>query len=446
MPDLTIQTWPVERLVPYVDNPRKNDHAVDRMVAVIREFGFRLPVLALSTTGELVDGHLRLKAALAMGLREVPVMLADDMTPEQIRAFRLLVNRSATWASWDEDLLAGEITALIEAGFDVTLTGFDQSELDKLLRENVATEKDPDALPAVPTAPVVREGDLWLLGRHRLLCGDACSSLAVGQLMAGKPASMVFTDPPYNVDYEGRAGKIKNDKMSAADFEAFLLASMQQMLAVLVPGGGVYVCHSEAGEGLAFRQIFKRAGFRFASCLIWNKGQAVLGRSDYQWQHEPILYGWKPGAAHKWHGNRKQKTVLEANLPAAVQQEDGSWTLLLDGRLYRLTGENLNLEEMSGTVINVPKPPKNEDHPTPKPVDLVETCVSNSSRSGGTVYEPFSGSGSTIIACERLGRSCCAMELDPRYAQVDIVRWQDFTGKQALRESDGLLFDELVSR
>ncbi len=167
MPDLTIQTWPVERLVPYVDNPRKNDHAVDRMVAVIREFGFRLPVLALSTTGELVDGHLRLKAALAMGLREVPVMLADDMTPEQIRAFRLLVNRSATWASWDEDLLAGEITALIEAGFDVTLTGFDQSELDKLLRENVATEKDPDALPAVPAAPVVREGDLWLLGRHR---------------------------------------------------------------------------------------------------------------------------------------------------------------------------------------------------------------------------------------------------------------------------------------
>lgn len=443
MSNLQIENWPIEKIIPYEDNPRKNDQAVEKMVAVFREFGFRLPVLALST-GELVDGHLRLKAALSMGMTEVPVVLADGMTQEQIRAFRLMVNRSATWASWDDDLLASELAALLKASFDLTLTGFDQSELDKLLLEGVPSEKDPNAVPETPEEPVVRPGELWILGEHRLLCGDSCDPLHIGRLMDGKLASMIWTDPPYNVDYEGKAGRIKNDKMSPAEFENFLLSVFTQMIGVLQPGGGVYVCHSEAGDGLVFRQMFRRAGFRFAACLVWNKGQAVLSRSDYHWQHEPILYGWKPGAAHKWHGNRKQKTILEANLPAAVQQEDGSWTLLLDGKLYRLTGEDVRIEEISGTVINVSKPSKSNLHPTMKPVELIIPAISNSSRSGGIVYEPFSGSGSVIIACEQLGRRCCAMELDPRFAQVDIVRWQEFTGKQAVREADGKLFDDIV--
>lgn len=441
-----IEHWPIERLSPYLSNPRKNDHAVGRMVAVIREFGFRIPVLARSDTGELVDGHLRLKAAVEMGMTTIPVMPADDLTPDQVRAFRLMVNRSATWATWDDELLSKEIAALLEENYDITLTGFDQSELDRLIMDIAAKEKDPDACPETPVVSALKEGELWLLGRHRLLFGDSCSATAVDRLMDGKPAAMVWTDPPYNVDYEGKAGKIKNDKMSPSEFEAFLLSSMLQMHGVLVPGGAIYVCHSEAGGGLVFRQIFKRAGFRFSSCLIWNKGQAVLGRSDYHWQHEPILYGWKPGAAHKWYGNRKQKTVMEANLPAIVIQEDGSWTLLLDGKLYRLTGENVRIEEVSGTIHPIPKPTKNVDHPTTKPVELIESGVSNSSRSGGIVYEPFSGSGSTLIACERLGRCCYAMELDPRFVQVGIARWQNFTGRQAVREADGKLFDEIVSQ
>ncbi len=319
MHKMTIETWPIERLIPYADNPRKNDHAVERMAAAIKEFGFRLPVLACAS-GELVDGHLRLKAALSLGLTHVPVALADDMSPEQIRAFRLLVNRSATWAAWDDDLLASEIAALVAESYDITLTGFDQHELDKLIREAAATEKDPNALPQVPAAPVVREGELWLLGRHRLLCGDSCSSLDVGRLMAGKPAAMVWADPPYNVDYEGKAGKIKNDKMSPEEFESFLLSAMQRMHEVLVPGGAAYVCHSEAGDGMAFRRIFRQAGFRFASCLIWAKGQAVLSRADYHWQHEPILYGWKLG------GGAQVVRQPQAENPAGRQAPGGRAT------------------------------------------------------------------------------------------------------------------------
>lgn len=444
MTELRIEMWPIGRLVPYVGNPRKNDQAVDRMVAVIREFGFRIP-LVVRSDGELVDGHLRLKAAIALGMAEVPVMPADDMTPEQVRAFRLMVNRSATWATWDEDLLLREIQDLMEYGYDLSLTGFDQYELDKLLMEVAATEKDPNAVPDVPEEPVVREEELWLLGNHRLFCGDARNSVHVGHLLGGQPASMVWTDPPYNVDYEGKAGKIKNDKMSPTQFEELLLSSFRQMHAALQPGGAIYISHSEAGEGLAFRQAFKQAGFRFASCLIWNKGQAVLSRSDYHWQHEPILYGWKPGAAHKWHGTRKPKTIFETDFSSVTPQEDGSWTLLLDGKLYRLTGENICIEELPGSVINVPKPTKSDLHPTTKPVELIAPCIANSSRSGGIVYDAFGGSGSTMIACEQLGRCCCTMELDPRFAQVDIVRWQNFTGKQAVREADGKLFDELLA-
>lgn len=443
MSSMQIEQWPVSRLVPYVRNPRKNDHAVDRMSAVIKEFGFRIPVVARSD-GELVDGHLRLKAALVMGLETVPVLLADDMSPEQVKAFRLLVNRSATWASFDEELLAKEIEELMLSGFDITFTGFEQNELDRLIRDHAAVEKDPEAIPEVPKEPVVGEGELWLLGRHRLLCGDCRTGVAMGHLLKGESAAMVWTDPPYNVDYVGKAGAIKNDKMSESCFESFLFEAFVRMREALRPGGGIYVAHSEAGNGLAFRQAFNRAGLRFASCIIWKKSQAVMGRGDYHWQHEPILYGWRPGAAHKWYGNRKQKTVIEANLPGLTQDDEGNWVILVDGRLYRLTGSDLKLEELTGTVIEAPKPARSDDHPTTKPVALIEPMISNSSPSGGLVLDSFGGSGSTLIACEELGRSCRIMELDPRYAQVIIARWQNFTGQQAVRESDGMLFDELI--
>jgi DNA modification methylase len=253
---------------------------------------------------------------------------------------------------------------------------------------------------------------------------------------------MIWTDPPYNVNYEGKAGSIRNDKMSAVDFGNFLVQAHRCMFTALRHGGPIYVAHSETGDGMAFRNAFRLAGFRLASCLIWNKGQGTLGRGDYHWQHEPILYGWKPGAAHKWYGDRKAKTILDIGHESVQPQEDGSYTILLDGKLYRLRGE---LEEMPGTVSNIRKPGKSELHPTTKPVELVAACIANSSRSGGLVLDSFGGSGSTLIACEQLGRACCSMDIEPRYVQVEIVRWQNFTGKQAVRESDGLPFDELTS-
>ncbi|MDR0477677.1 MAG: DNA modification methylase [Desulfobulbaceae bacterium] len=439
---MKIESWATHRLVPYAFNLRKNDGAVDRMAAALREFGFRVPLLVRSS-GEIIDGHLRLKAAIVLGMSEVPVLLADDLTPAQVRAFRLLVNRSATWASWDEELLAKEIAALLAANFDITLTGFDQHEIDKLLKAE--NGQDPDAIPNPPAQPLVRPGDIWLLGAHRLYCGDATRLSDRNCLLSGWiKADMVWTDPPYNVDYEGQAGKITGDKMTAAQFDDFLFSAMAGMFAALKPGGAIYIAHAESiGNGLAFRHAFHDAGFRFASCLIWNKGQAVFGRSDYHWQHEPILYGWKPGAAHKWHGNRQPKTILEAGLPGIAAQDDGSFTLLIDGKLYRLSGDNLQIEETPGTVINIPKPTKSELHPTTKPVDLVAHCISNSSASGDIVFDPFGGSGSTLIACERLGRRCFSLEIDPRFVQVQIERWQDFVGGKAVRESDGMLFDEL---
>lgn len=404
MSDTRIEHWPLERLIPYENNPRKNDHAVEKMVAVIREYGFRVPVLAKSS-GDLIDGHLRLKAALAMQLATVPVIVADDMTSEQVRAFRLMVNRSATWADWDEDALLRELQALQIADFDLALTGFDQRELDELLME-MEDDKDPDAVPEPPAAPVVRDGEIWVLGRHRLMCGDSTSSSDMRRLLGEAVADMVWTDPPYNVDYSGKAGKIKNDKMSAADFSAFLLSAHRVMFESVRQGGGVYVAHSEAGDGMTFRRAFIDAGFKLAACLIWRKQSAVLGRGDYHWQHEPILYGWRPGAAHRWYGDRKQKTMAELGVDGLSAMPDGSWQLAVDGRVYRISGESLAVDELPTSVINVPKPSRSDLHPTTKPVALVERMVANSCPRAGLVLDPFGGSGSTLMACERLGRRC----------------------------------------
>lgn len=442
MPELHIEKWPVERLRPYERNPRKNDHVVSKMVDALRQFGFRVPLLAKSD-GELIDGHLRYKAALAMGMLQVPVIPADDMTDAQIRAFRILINRSATWADWDEDLLLQELRALKSLDVDLAITGFEDRELDDLLMEMADTDKDPDAVPPVQPEPVVRDGEIWQLGRHRLMCGDARSLEDCRRLLDGKELDLIWTDPPYNVDYRGKAGKIKNDKMSGAEFEAFLLGSFTTMHDALRPGGAIYVAHSEAGDGMVFRRTFINAGFKLAACLIWRKQSAVLGRGDYHFQHEPILYGWRRGAAHRWYGNRKQRTLLELEEPGLREMEDGSWQFCLGDRLYRLQGEALCVEELPTSVLDAPKPAKSDLHPTMKPVALIERMVANSSPRGGLVGDFFGGSGSTLMACERLNRAARIMELDPRFADVIIRRWQEYTGNSALRESDGRAYAEI---
>ncbi|WP_424894933.1 DNA modification methylase [Tepidimonas sp. HKU79] len=408
--DLKLEHWPTSRLIPYARNPRKNDHAVEQMASAIRDFGFRIPIIAKST-GEICDGHLRYKAALHLGLEQVPVILADDLTETQLKAFRILVNRSATWADWDEDLLRLELEELKLDDFDLALTGFDADELLEIMAgEETTTEgnTDEDAAPEVPVRPVSKPGDVWIMGQHRLLCGDATDPASYDTLLGTERVAMIFQDPPYNVDYanspkdklRGKHRPILNDNLGEG-FQAFLLAALKPALQRC--DGAIYIAMSSS-ELDTLQAAFRAAGGKWSTFIIWAKNTFTLGRSDYQRQYEPILYGWREGANRHWCGDRDQ-----------------------------------------GDVWEIKKPAKNALHPTQKPVEVPERAIRNSSRPGSLVLDCFGGSGSTLIACERTGRVCRVMELDPKYCDVIVRRWQDWTGQKAQRADDGLLFDELAS-
>ena len=407
---------------PYGRNPRNNDGAVDRMIASIQEFGFKIPILARSD-GQVVDGHLRLKAAQRMGLRELPVILCDEWTPAQVKAFRLLANRSVAWAEWDEELLALEFSELKELKFDLALTGFEpaevQTSLTKLAWKTAALTED-DALPPTPAQPVTRVGDVWVMGPHRAACGDATRTEPVDCLMRGEKADMVFIDPPYNINYDGRgsvgeswlkgargkrakkqARSILNDHLSDEQFLEFCSALFANLRRSVKDGAGLYVCCSDKAM-LQFRQAFEQAGLHWSCTLIWAKHRFTLSRADYHPQHEPILYGWPEGHAHAWRGRRDQ-----------------------------------------GTVWNIDKPRVNELHPTQKPVELIERALQNSSQAGDSVLDLCGGSGSTLIACEKSMRQARLMELDPKYVDVIVERWQDFSGQKATLENDGRCFADL---
>lgn len=430
METLKLEQWPLARLRPYERGLRKyGKDVVERMMAAIREYGFRVPVLARSD-GQVVDGRLRLDAAVRLGLATVPVIPADELTEAQVRAFRLLVNRSATWAAWDEEMVAVELDELRELDVDLALTGFDVAELDALFDLlPLPGRTDPDDVPPVPETAQTRLGDVWLLGRHRLLCGDATSSADLAALLGGERQDLAVTDPPYNVAVEGKAGKILNDNMAGAAFRDFLGRAFAALYEVLADGAAVYIAHSET-EGFAFRDAFQAVGFKLAGCLIWRKNVHVLGRSDYHWQHEPILYGWKPTGRHAWFGGRRQTTLLEA-LPGAVLLDDGRVQIPAGDDVYLVSGQDLSVEIAPGSIISVDKPTRSDAHPTMKPVALLERFIRNSSRPGGLVIDPFGGSGSTLMACEGLGRSCRTLELDPRFCDVIVRRWQDHTGRVA---------------
>lgn len=409
MQDLELHHWPIGRLTPYGRNPRRNDHAVEQMAGAIQEFGFRIPIIAKST-GEVVDGHLRLKAAVHLGLETVPVILADDLTPMQIKAFRILANRSATWAEWDDDLLRLELEELQLDDFDLSLTGFDADELLEIMAgEETTTEgnADEDVAPDVPETPVSRPGDVWLLGKHRLLCGDSTDPASFTLLMAGEKAAMVFMDPPYNVDYansakdkmRGTHRPILNDNLGEGFYD-FLLAALKPTLAHCT--GAIYIAMSSS-ELDTLQTAFRAAGGKWSTFIIWAKNTFTLGRSDYQRQYEPILYGWPEGAKRHWCGDRDQSDVWQ-----------------------------------------IKKPHKNDLHPTMKPVELVERAIRNSSRPGEVVLDPFGGSGSTLIAAEKAGRQARLIELDPKYVDVICRRFQDFSGQQAVRKADSVAFDALV--
>ena len=406
---MQIAMRPVGALVPYINNSRTHsDDQVAKIAASIREFGWTNPVLVDGDNG-IIAGHGRVMAARMLGLEEVPVIELVHMTAQQKRAYVIADNKLAELAGWDKELLSLELGALKLDGFDLDLIGFDVIDLAKLMppdpKIGLIGEDEAPSLPAVPTSA---PGDVWLLGEHRLMCGDSTSVADVERLMDGYKADLIITDPPYNVAYEGGTGDkltIQNDSMSAAQFYEFLLNAYLAMFAVAKDGAGIYVFHADS-EGMNFRKAMLDAGFKLAQCCVWVKQSLVLGRQDYHWQHEPVLYGWKPNGAHRWYGDRKQTTVWQFDRPS-----------------------------------------RNDVHPTMKPIALIEYPLCNSSRGGDIVLDLFGGSGSTLIACEKHSRSARLMELDPKYCDVIVQRWQEFTGKAATLKSSGDAFaDVAVSR
>lgn len=375
---LTIVTKRISELKEYENNPRKNDDAVEAVANSIHSFGFKVPVI-IDSNGVIVAGHTRVKACRKLGIEEVPCVIADDLTDEQIKAFRLADNKTSEIAQWDLDKLAEELKGI---SMDMDQFGFE--DLEQQLGRDVM-EDNFDESEALPEKPISKKGDVFILGDHRLMCGDSTDAESVKHLMDGSKADMIFTDPPYNVDYEGQDGmKIQNDKQSDADFREFLEKAFANLAESVKDGGAIYCCHADT-EGLNFRSAFQDAGFKLSECLVWVKNSLVLGRQDYHWRHEPILYGWKEGAGHYFVDDRTQDTVWEYNKPKA-----------------------------------------NDLHPTMKPLELVGRAIKNSSRKGETVLDTFGGSGSTMIAADQIGRKCLMMELDERYSDVIVKRYLRF--------------------
>lgn len=438
---MEIQNWPIEKLKEYAKNPRKNDHAVEAVAKAISTYGFRVPILARSN-GDIIDGHLRYKAAQHAGLQEVPVLLADDMSDEEVKAFRISVNKVAELAKWDLGLLTQELLELQNIDFDMSTIGFSEVELEGLLAGSANPDKDPDAVPDVQVS-VATTGDLWILGNHRLYVGDARDPESYKKLLSSDSVDMVWTDPPYNVDYSGKAGKIKNDSMSEKDFSDLLLDFYKHAHRCLKPGGPIYVAHADGQPSHIFRNMFLQAGFYFSTCLIWKKNQATLGRGDYHYQHEPILYGWKPGKSHCWYGGRKRKGVMQfGDQQIFTKTADNEYQINIGNETLVVSGPDINVESLMPTILLFDKPTVSALHPTMKPVALVEHCLINSSMGGGTVLDGFGGSGTTMIACEIRNRSARLLELDEHFADVIICRWQEFTGATAYLD-DGRSYEEV---
>ncbi|WP_411956880.1 site-specific DNA-methyltransferase [Paracoccus homiensis] len=435
--------------MPYARNARTHSETqVAEIAASIREFGFTNPVL-ISDEGDIIAGHGRVMAARQLGLGEVPCIRLSHLTDAQRRAYVLADNKLAEKAGWDNELLRLELGELAELGFDLGLTGFDKSELDALMlgEDDVDAEGltgDDDA-PGLKDHPVSRSGDVWILGDHRVMCGDSTSIEAVEALCAGDLVDCVWTDPPYNVAYETKAGKIDNDNLEDGQFRQFLLDAYSSAWAVMKPGAAIYVAHADT-EGLNFRAAFREVGLKLSGCLIWRKNALVLGRSDYQWRHEPILYGWKPGAAHRWFGGRAQTTVHEFGDAPFIVSEDGSVQIEIGETVLRISGADLKVEELVGSVVTAEKPRRSVDHPTMKPVELILPMVKNSSRRGDLVLDLFGGSGSTLIACQKSGRKARLMEFDPGYCDVIVRRWQEWTGRVAHLEAGGDSFEVLTGK
>jgi site-specific DNA-methyltransferase (adenine-specific) len=397
----------VSELIPYARNSRTHSEAqVSKIASSIKEFGFLNPVITDGQKG-IVAGHGRLMAAQKIGMDEVPTIDASHLTEAQRRAYVIADNRLALDAGWDDEMLRIELGDLDAEGFDLSLTGFDLDEIASLTADELTEGlTDEDAAPEPPEEPVTVEGDVWVLGKHRLMCGDSTTIDHLQKLCDGELVDMWLTDPPYNVSYEGKTSDsltIQNDSMNDEDFRTFLADSYSAADAVMKAGAVFYIWHADS-EGYNFRGAANDAGWQIRQCLIWKKQTMVMGRQDYHWKHEPCLYGWKDGAAHLWATDRRQTTILEFDRPS-----------------------------------------RNAEHPTMKPVALFEYQLLNNTKGSDIVLDSFAGSGTTAIAAEKNGRRARLMELDPKYCDVIIKRWQDFTGKDAIHEESGKPYQELAS-
>ena len=403
---------PTDKLIPYVNNARTHSaEQVNKLRASLREFGFINPVI-VDKDLNVIAGHGRILAAKEEKIPEIPCVYVDYLTEAQKKAYILADNRMAMDAGWDEELLRVEIEALQAEAFDVSLTGFDEKEISDLFEDSDGTGAEDDGFDlsaALEQAAFVEKGDVWTVGRHRVMCGDATVAEDVQKLMEGKKANLLLTDPPYGVSFQSADGlSIQNDSIKGEEFYQFLLAAMQNMVSVLEPGGAAYVFHADT-EGLNFRRAFVDAGLHLAGCCIWVKNSLVLGRSDYQWQHEPVLYGFLKNGKHSWYSDRKQITI---------------W--------------------------NFDKPKRNKNHPTSKPLDLLAYPIGNSTQANAIVLDTFGGSGSTLMACEQTNRICYTMELDPKYASVILRRYVEDGGNPdeiyVERNGQKLMFSDLVKQ
>ena len=432
---LSIEYVDADSLVAYDRNSRTHsDQQVEQVARSIEKFGFTNPIL-IDDSGVIIAGHGRLMAAKNLGMDSVPTIKLSHLSDEERRAYVIADNKLAEQAGWDEDLLRLEMGELESAGFDMSLIGFDDKELASLLEAApLPGLTGDDDVPEMAPIVTSKHGDIWLLGDHRVMCGD---STIIEHMRALCPSQvdMVWTDPPYNVAYESSDGKkIANDSMADDKFFDFLTGLFTSAFEVTRAGGGIYVAHADS-EGINFRRAAIESGFDLKQCLIWVKNTFALGRQDYQWQHEPILYGWKPGAAHRWFGARDKRTVIDDQTDIAKMG-----TQELRDLVYLMRNQD------NTSVIYEAKPQKSAEHPTMKPVRLIEHMVKNSSRRGDAVLDVCGGSGSTLIACEKLGRQARLMEFDPAYCDVIIRRWQDYTGKKATLESSGKEFDHCETR
>jgi len=404
-----MQLVPLDKLVPYVNNARTHSpEQIGKLRSSLREFGFINPVIIDRDFG-IIAGHGRVLAAREEGIKEVPCVFVDHLTDAQKKAYIIADNRMALDAGWDEELLRVEIESLQAEAFDLALTGFGADELADLLgsEEEETKDDDYDLSEALEKAAFVEKGDVWVVGKHRLYCGDATNADDVSKLMDGHRANLIVTDPPYGVSFKSKSGlTIQNDSMKDEEFYNFLRKAFDNMVAHMESGGAAYVFHADT-EGLTFRKAFVDAGFHLAGVCIWAKNSLVLGRSDYQWQHEPVLYGFLQNGKHRWYSDRKQTTI---------------W--------------------------NFDKPKRNANHPTSKPLDLLAYPIGNSSQENSIVLDTFGGSGSTLMACEQTGRICYTMELDEKYASVILRRYVDDTGNAeavyVIRGDRQIPYSELV--